>query len=401
MSAQALDEARAGLLNSDAVFSRLIRLSLVVRLAALVAAMSYLIGQELTLGVFVAVLLLAGTSVAALSQEGLLDMVVRHPLLAMADLAVVVGVFLTLGVDNPLAIGALSTAFLTGVLFPTRVCVLLIVTLLAGYIGAATSTGPSGHELGFLVALGMPITFLSLTGVGQSFRRIQRSQQEAELRLAELVQATATADERARLAREVHDSLAKSLQGLAFGAASLPSWVDRDGERARVEAAALARGATQAVQDARTLLTRMRSDEPHRPFDQVLGDLVTAWGEQHGHPVVTQLAPTTGLAADARYELLAAVREVLENVRRHAPGAAVAVRMNSSGGRCLVDLADDGPGFDTGLRSAREAAGHFGLRGLEERMGTVNGAAALESTPGAGTRVVFDVPLTDRNLLPR
>jgi signal transduction histidine kinase len=401
MAAVEIDAARAGLATGAAAYRQLIRLSLVVRLIAVVAGTAGLVGEELTVPTLIAVLLLAGTSIAGLAQADLLDLVVEHPLIAMIDLAVVIGVFVALGVDSPLAIGALSTAFLTGVLFPLPVCLLLSGTLLVGYAGAAVTSFDRGMSPGFLIGVGMPVTYVCLIGIGQAFRRIQLSQQHAARRLAEFAQNAATSDERARMAREVHDSLAKSLQGLAFGAAALPSWVERDGERARTEAAALAAGASQAVQDARSLLTRMRTDEPGRSFESVLSEVLRAWSDQSGHEVELDLSPGGRFDADVRYEVLAAVREVLENVRRHAPGATVNVALIHSGTSSQLTVRDDGPGFSLDLRSQRETDGHYGLRGVEERLTSVGGGATFATSPGAGVTVVLAIPATDGNLLAR
>jgi signal transduction histidine kinase len=401
VSAGELDAARAGLASGAAAHRQLLRLSLVVRLIAVVAGTTGLVGEELTAPVLLAVVLLAGTSIAGLARTDLLDLVVRHPLIAMIDLAVVIGVFVTLGVDSPLAIGALSTAFLTGVLFPVPTCLLLGGTLLFGYAGAAATSADRGAQAGFLIAVGMPVTYLCLIGIGQAFRHIQASQQEAARRLAEYAQHEAASGERARMAREVHDSLAKSLQGLAFGAAALPTWVEKDGARARTEAAALAAGASQAVREARSLLTRMRTDEPGRGFDEVLTEVLLAWADRSGHRVQLDLAAEGRLEAGARYEALAAVGEVLENVRRHAPGATVRVRLDPAEAVSVLTLQDDGPGFDPASRRGREAAGHYGLRGVEERLASVGGRARFETAPGSGVRVVLTMPVADRNLLAR
>ena len=368
------------------------RLALLVRLASLVVAVGGLIGQQLTVQTFVAILLLGGVSAAALLQPAFLDQLTRHPMLATADVAIVVAVFAVSGVDSPLALAALSTAFLIGLIYPVRISALLGPLLALAYAGTAINQHRD-DQAPFLLIYGLPVTFLCLVWIGHSVNRIYSAQRDAEQKLAAFVQASVVQDERSRLAREMHDSLAKSLQGIAFGAAALPSWVERDLPRAQQEAAELAQNANQAVQEARTLLTRMRTDEPLKPFEEVLEDVVGAWASHHDRSVRLDLRPVQGLDSDARYELLAAVREALENVRRHAPDAEVLVRTHTDAENAELLIADAGPGFDQDDVSRRETEGHFGLRGMRERLREIGGEAEIRSRPGAGTTVLLRAPL--------
>lgn len=370
------------------------RLALLVRLASLVVAVGGLIGQQLTVQTFVAILLLGGISAAALLQPAFLDQLTRHPMLATADVAIVVAVFAVSGVDSPLALAALSTAFLIGLIYPVRISALLGPLLALAYAGTAINQH-RGAEAPFLLIYGLPVTFLCLVWIGHSVNRIYSAQRDAEQRLAAFVQASVVQDERSRLAREMHDSLAKSLQGIAFGAAALPTWVERDLPRAQQEAADLAQNANQAVQEARTLLTRMRTDVPLKPFQEVLQDVVEAWASHHERRVRLDLRPVSGLGSDARYELLAAVREALENVRRHAPDAEVLVQLHPGVKNAELLIADAGPGFDQAHITRRETEGHFGLRGMRERLREIGGEAEIRSRPGEGTTVLLRAPLID------
>jgi signal transduction histidine kinase len=381
--------------------SQSVRLALLVRLVAILVSLAGLIGDRLTAQMFVAILLLGATSAAGLLYPGFLSLLTRHPLLAMADVLIVVAVVAVLGVDSPLALAALSTAFLIGLLYPMRLAIVLGPVLAITYAADASNEHAGETQVPFLLVYGLPVTFLCLVWIGHSVARIYQAQQLAERELAAFVQASATHDERARLAREMHDSLAKSLQGIAFGAAALPTWLAQDGPRAQLAAADLAVSANQAVQEARTLLTRMRTDEPLRPFHEVLEGVLTAWSAEHGHPLRTRLEPLPALSSDARYELLAAMREALENIRRHAPGAEVLVRLSSDEESGELIVSDRGPGFDLDIVPKREAEGHFGLRGMRERLQAIGGTSRLESVRGAGTTVTLRVPLADLNLLPR
>lgn len=380
--------------------SQSLRVAMLVRLAALLAGVAGMIGEQLTGQTFIAIVLLGAVSAAGLYSPRFLELLTQHPLLAMADVLIVVAICAVLGVDSPLALAALSTAFLIGLLYPIQIAIVLGPVLAIAYAGAAIVEHSGDLAPPFLVIYGLPVTFICLVWIGQSVARIYQAQQLAERDLAAFVQASATQDERFRLAREMHDSLAKSLQGIAFGAAALPSWVGQDGPRAQQAATDLAATASQAVQEARTLLTRMRTDEPLRPFDEVLGEVLTAWAARHGHPLYTTLEPVPALSSDARYELLAAMREALENIRRHAPGAVVQVGLRIDGECCELIIADHGPGFDPAIVPQRESEGHFGVRGMRERLQAIGGTSRLVSAVGNGTTVILRVPLTEVNPLP-
>jgi signal transduction histidine kinase len=382
--------------------AQVVRVTLLVRLASLVAAVAGLVGQQLTMRTFLAIVGLAGTSFVALARQHLLDLVVRHPILAMADLLVVTSVFVMLGVDSPLAITALSTAFVTGLLFPMRVSLLLGSVLAVAYAAAAVQQSQGDPQPQFLLRIGMPVTFFCLVWIGAAVVQVYQAQVRAEAALADVLRAGAAAEERARLAREMHDSVAKSLQGLAMGAAALESRVSAAAAPAGqadpllpAQARSLADGASRAAEEARGLLTRMRTDQPLHALGEVVTQVTSAWADLHDHPLSLDVADLPDPTPAVRYELLAALREALENVHRHAPGAAVAVllRPSASGGEVVV--VDQGPGFDPATVPMAEDQGHFGLRGMRERMSLTGGTALVESHPGQGTMVTLRFPVRE------
>lgn len=390
----------AGQVNAVA---QVVRVTLLVRLASLVAAVAGLVGQQLTVQTFLAIIGLAGTSFVALTRQHLLDLVVRHPILAMADLLIVTSVFVVLGVDSPLAITAMSTAFVTGLLFPMRVSLLLGAVLAVAYAAASVQQTESDSEPQFLLRIGMPVTFFCLVWIGAAVVQVYRAQERAEAELAHLLRAGAAAEERARLAREMHDSVAKSLQGLAMGATALESHVTvaaaaRAGQAdplLTAQARSLADGASRAAQEARGLLTRMRTDQPLHALGEVVAQVTGSWADLHDHPLSLDVAELPDPTPAVRYELLAALREALENVHRHAAGAAVAVLLRPCPDGGEVVVVDRGPGFDPSTVAVTEDRGHFGLLGMRERMALAGGTAMVESRPGQGTIVTLRFPVQE------
>ena len=84
--------------------------------------------------------------------------------------------------------------------------------------------------------------------------------------------------------------------------------------------------------------------------------------------------------------MTSALREILQNVSKHAHAEAVTVRLVGNTDRIELEVVDDGVGFDMSLAAAREADGHFGLRGLRERAEQVGGSVEIRSAKGKGAR---------------
>jgi signal transduction histidine kinase len=104
---------------------------------------------------------------------------------------------------------------------------------------------------------------------------------------------------------------------------------------------------------------------------------------------------STRLPAPVEIQLTRIVQEALGNVRKHAPGVVPTVRLGLVAGELTVEIEDDGPGFEPG-RPRRTGWPHFGLQTMKERAEAIGGAFAVESGPGAGTRIVVRVPLAGR-----
>jgi signal transduction histidine kinase len=194
------------------------------------------------------------------------------------------------------------------------------------------------------------------------------------IRSAEL--GRAVAEERARVAREIHDGLAQYLFAVSTHAQMLEAGtpVDEVGPQLK-EAAALAQ------QEARFAILALSSASGTAPFDSALRryvEFLTADGEL---AVDLEIDPTIRLAPDEQIEIFRIVQEGLGNIRRHANAthAEVVIGKRLSGER-FVAIEDDGNGFPP------EAAttGH-GLRNMRDRASSIHGGFTVRSTPGLGT----------------
>jgi signal transduction histidine kinase len=180
----------------------------------------------------------------------------------------------------------------------------------------------------------------------------------------------AVAEERARVAREIHDGLAQYLFTVSTHASML------EGETAeRIKEAAAA-----AQQEARFAILALSSASGNAPFDAALRryvDFLTADGELE---VDLEVDPALSLAPDEQIEVFRIVQEGLANVRKHAGASRAEVLIGPRGSDRVVLVRDNGSGFNGDTDPAGQ-----GLKNLRQRAAAIGGAFALRSTPGKGT----------------
>jgi signal transduction histidine kinase len=210
--------------------------------------------------------------------------------------------------------------------------------------------------------------FLRLLAYGLLLAGVWRA-----IRFAEF--GRAVAEERARVAREIHDGLAQYLFTISTHAAMLERGSAPDGTVRRLkDAAALAQ------QEARFAILALSSASGNAPFDAALRrylDVLTADGEL---AVELEVDPGVQLAPDEQIEVFRIVQEGLANVRKHAGAATAEVWIGRDGTRRLVRIRDDGAGFEPNGDGAGQ-----GLKNMKLRASTIGGSLELGSTPGRGT----------------
>ena len=194
------------------------------------------------------------------------------------------------------------------------------------------------------------------------------------IRSAEL--GRAIAEERARVAREIHDGLAQYLFAVSTHAQMLDAGapVDEVGPQLK-EAAALAQ------QEARFAVLALSAASGTAPFDSGLRRYVEFLTADGGLAVDLEIDPAIRLAPDEQIEIFRIVQEGLGNVRRHANAthADVVIGLRPSGER-FVAIEDDGEGFPH-----EEGTSGQGLRNMRDRASSIDGGFSVRSTPGLGT----------------
>lgn len=362
----------------------LVKVSLLVRLVALAAGLVGLAGSRLTPTVLVAVVLLSLTSFVALVSPRALAFLVRHPIVVVADALLAFTALTLVGLGSPLALATMSSALVLGALFEWRMAALLGTMLLALYTLARVASADA--DTSFMTVLGLPVIYACLLSLGMTARYSDTRQLALLAEVAHAREVGAAAEERARLARELHDSVGKSLYGIALLADSVAASVDGDPAAARANARLLSETVTEAAAQARLLMSVTRADRADQPLAASLATACTSWHERTG--IACELVEHSDLELDleARYETLAVVLEALENVVRHAGATRVQVRVVEDEESVVVEVSDDGRGF-TARPDGASPQGHFGLTGMRERAERVGARFAIVSVPGQGTTV--------------
>jgi signal transduction histidine kinase len=232
---------------------------------------------------------------------------------------------------------------------------------------------------------------LALDEVSEANRRLEATLAEnAGLHEQLLIQAREAGilDERQRMAREIHDTLAQGLTGIItqLQAAEQAS-DDPAGWRRHFEAATTL--ARESLSEARRSVDALRPEplETGR-LPAALADVAGRWSALHG---VTVQVTTTGTArpmpAEAELALLRTAQEGLANVARHAQATNAWVTLSYMEQEVALDVRDDGKGFEP----AR--ADGFGLVAMRQRVEGLSGTLQVESEPGAGTAISACVPV--------
>lgn len=226
--------------------------------------------------------------------------------------------------------------------------------------------------------------------VALAVRTVERRRVRRRLETAERQEGLAR--ERARIARDLHDEIGAKLTRLSLLGAM---------------AAEDAKGAEPLRREIEEMADTAR--ETHRAFDEIvwsvsprndtvrsLSHYICKYAEEFfaGTPVrcnfqLTEAITDQPVEPQWRHQMFLAVKEGLNNILKHAAATRVDITVRLQEGRLCVELADNGCGFDPALAGMRGD----GLRNMRERMKVVGGALSLDSRPGAGVRLVFEMPL--------
>jgi two-component system nitrate/nitrite sensor histidine kinase NarX len=210
------------------------------------------------------------------------------------------------------------------------------------------------------------------------------------LRAAALEREAAVGEERALLARELHDSIAQSLAFLKIQAGLLRSAVQKQQpEKVNTTLDELDAGLKESINDVRELLVHFRTRTNTDDIEAALQETLQKFQHQTGLPTRLQLeGEGLPLPPDVQVQVLHVLQESLSNVRKHAGASHVSLDVHK-GARWRFVVRDNGSGFDTGQQRSEN---HVGMKIMRERAERIGASVELVSSPGQGTTMTLTLP---------
>lgn len=214
--------------------------------------------------------------------------------------------------------------------------------------------------------------------------------------LHEQVADLAVAQERLRIAHEMHDGLAQVLGYVNTKVQAAEMYLKREKvEEAGAQLRELATSARQAYSDVRESIVGLRTlPGPDRSLAEVLREYLDRWEEMSRVGTSLRIDSSVQLRPSQELQIVRIVQEALTNVRKHAKATQARVEIAREGGKLVALIADDGLGFNAAAR-ARGEFPQFGLSTMRERAESIGGTLTIDSAPGGGTRVRFELAVTD------
>ncbi|MFE3604801.1 GAF domain-containing sensor histidine kinase [Streptomyces goshikiensis] len=210
-------------------------------------------------------------------------------------------------------------------------------------------------------------------------------------RLYERSRELTIAEERSRLAHELHDAVSQKLFSLRLTAQAAAALVDRDPARAKGELQQVAALAAEAADELRAAVTELRPaalDEDG--LVATLRNHVRVLDRAHAARVTFTCDGVRALPATQEEALLRVAQEALHNALRHSGADLVEVTLARRGGGAALRVTDNGQGFVPS--AVRRAGRHLGLVSMRDRASGVGGRLAVHSEPGTGTTIEMEVP---------
>ncbi|TQJ87134.1 GAF domain-containing sensor histidine kinase [Streptomyces sp. SLBN-31] len=210
-------------------------------------------------------------------------------------------------------------------------------------------------------------------------------------RLYERSRELTIAEERSRLAHELHDAVSQKLFSLRLTAQAAAALVDRDPSRAKGELQQVAALAAEAADELRAAVVELRPaalDEDG--LVATLRTQVQVLDRAHSARVTFDSQGVRALPSAQEEAVLRVAQEALHNALRHSGAEHVDVTLTRRGSAAVLRVTDDGDGFDP--KAIRRAGRHLGLVSMRDRTSGVGGRLTVESAPGKGTVIEMEVP---------
>jgi signal transduction histidine kinase len=288
--------------------------------------------------------------------------------------------------------------------FPVAVAVVavMVVTVSVAWTGMREAIDPTVFAGPACVALLAVTAYRALEREAQVRQRLLEDLHAAQDDLADAQQRVGASAERARLSRDIHDSVAQHLSSInLLLQAAEQDWEARSGA-ARQHVRQAAGTARDGLEEVRRVVHDLAPSSlgDAAAFPAALG-AASSRTVQHSSVVldVAVHGEVVALPDEVATALLHTARGALANVVEHAHAGQVGVTLTYQEGSVSLDVCDDGRGFDPAARAGqRDGRGH-GLSGIRARAAALGGSLVVESAPGEGTALAVSLPLAVRSVL--
>jgi signal transduction histidine kinase len=239
---------------------------------------------------------------------------------------------------------------------------------------------------------------VAILAIGVSFKVLAMQIEERKRLQASLASAERKAgrlEERQRLAREIHDTLAQGFASIIVHFERAEQ-IDSLGTSPAKPHLDLARSvAREGLEEARRMLAALRPEIlEQRGLPEALGRVCQDWSSRTGIPANFSITGTPApMHPQIELTLLRGTQEALTNVARHSGARTASVTLSYMEDILVLDVQDDGKGFVPGSERGAGASTGYGLTGMRERAERLQGSFSVESLPGEGTTVSISLPV--------
>lgn len=323
-------------------------------------------------------------------------LLVHHPALLVLDILLATYLLATAGPNTPFAYYGVGTLLLAGLLYGMQGAIVFTALQLGTYAWALrlhSAVHPQPYI--FLTVAGIPGLYLLAAAGGFGLQRLLDRYAQANRQVAEIGERLSATEERARLARDMHDSLGKTIAGIVLAADALARAARPCPPPIAQDASRLADAAHQAAHEARRLLSGLRSEPLDEPLSDAVHRIVAKWTGQAGAASTVQVEDgmDPDLDLEVRHQLLLILDEALANVAWHADADHVKVGLTRDGHLLDLSVSDNGTGLDDRLPlEERRLRGNYGLLGMQERAAQVGGTLSVRNGQRGGTEVRARLP---------
>lgn len=207
-----------------------------------------------------------------------------------------------------------------------------------------------------------------------------------------LIRERTLLEERQRIARDLHDSVLKTLHGLAMEAHALRKRVSSPDVLGKVEY--IKEICQRSSQEIRDIISELRREEENVGIASTISQMVEAWSKVTGVKTeFTVSGDERNLSLIATYNIRNVISEALLNIQKHANAAHVGVSLELLPGELRIEIVDNGKGIGYSGNDIYGVAakGHYGIIGMKERIEQLNGQFSIDSS--TGTRLMISIPL--------